>query len=122
MTVRPDNMMFVRPSANNLHTFTATENSCFFDICLPNYTADKHNRKITYFKDTALMEEDAAETMFSGKPELLKPAYTELAYHTTAPKLPESMVINDIDYRGTNSEGIKTFVSKPDGVSFSNLM
>ena len=54
MTIRPENMMFVRPSANNLHTFVATENSCFFDICLPNYTQQKHDRKITYFKDKTL--------------------------------------------------------------------
>jgi hypothetical protein len=54
MTLKPETMMFVRPSVNNMHTFTATENSMFFDICLPNYTVNSHNRKITYFRDCAL--------------------------------------------------------------------
>ena len=40
----------VRPSRDNLHEFVAEENTCFFDICLPNYTADSL-RRITYFKD-----------------------------------------------------------------------
>lgn len=44
------NMMLVRPSSNNLHTFTAEEDSCFFDICLPNYTTDSL-RRITYFNE-----------------------------------------------------------------------
>lgn len=38
MTIKEGSMLYVRPSVNNLHTFTAAENSCFFDICLPNYT------------------------------------------------------------------------------------
>ena len=42
--------MMVRPSKNNLHEFVAEENTCFFDICLPNYTADSL-RRITYFKE-----------------------------------------------------------------------
>lgn len=42
--------MLVRPSCNNLHTFVAEEDSCFFDICLPNYTADSL-RRITYFNE-----------------------------------------------------------------------
>jgi hypothetical protein len=42
--------MMVRPSVNNLHEFVAEENTCFFDICLPNYTADSL-RRITYFKE-----------------------------------------------------------------------
>ena len=40
----------VRPSRNNMHEFVAEENTCFFDICLPNYTADSL-RRITYFKE-----------------------------------------------------------------------
>ena len=58
MTLKKDALMYVRPSFNNLHTFEATENSCFFDICLPNYTAD-HFRKITYFKDIELSDKTA---------------------------------------------------------------
>lgn len=42
--------LMVRPSRNNLHEFVAEENTCFFDICLPNYTADSL-RRITYFKE-----------------------------------------------------------------------
>ena len=42
--------MMVRPSINNLHEFVAEENTCFFDICLPNYTADSL-RRITYYKE-----------------------------------------------------------------------
>jgi len=42
--------MMVRPSVSNLHEFVAEENTCFFDICLPNYTADSL-RRITYFKE-----------------------------------------------------------------------
>ncbi len=33
-----------------MHEFVAEENTCFFDICLPNYTADSL-RRITYFKE-----------------------------------------------------------------------
>lgn len=44
--------LMVRPSRNNLHEFVAEENTCFFDICLPNYTADSL-RRITYFKEIA---------------------------------------------------------------------
>ena len=65
MTIQPENMLYVRPSVNNMHTFVATENSCFFDVCLPNYTEQKHNRKITYFKDVAMMEGSAAENILS---------------------------------------------------------
>jgi hypothetical protein len=42
--------MMVRPSHGNVHEFVAEENTCFFDICLPNYTADSL-RRITYFKE-----------------------------------------------------------------------
>jgi hypothetical protein len=42
--------MMVRPSHGNVHEFIAEENTCFFDICLPNYTADSL-RRITYFKE-----------------------------------------------------------------------
>jgi hypothetical protein len=42
--------LIVRPSNGNLHTFVAKEDSCFFDICLPNYTTDSL-RRITYFNE-----------------------------------------------------------------------
>ena len=44
------NMLLVRPSCGNMHKFYAEEDSCFFDICLPNYTADSL-RRITYFNE-----------------------------------------------------------------------
>jgi len=49
--------MMVRPSKNNMHEFVAEENTCFFDICLPNYTADSL-RRITYFKEINLNDEN----------------------------------------------------------------
>ena len=33
-----NNLLLVRPSCGNMHKFVAAEDSCFFDICLPNYT------------------------------------------------------------------------------------
>ena len=33
-----ENLLLVRPSVGNMHKFVAEEDSCFFDICLPNYT------------------------------------------------------------------------------------
>ena len=42
----------VRPSVGNMHSFVAQEDSCFFDICLPNYTTDSL-RRITYFDEVA---------------------------------------------------------------------
>jgi hypothetical protein len=96
MTVRKDAVLYVRPSTNNLHTFTATENSCFFDICLPNYTQSSHLRKITYFKDV--------KCGLSGtRPieETMRPTTTRLIYDATAPKLPSDFVIKEVDYRGS---------------------
>ena len=49
-TLSGPQFMMVRPSSNNMHEFIAEENTCFFDICLPNYTADSL-RRITYFKE-----------------------------------------------------------------------
>ena len=51
MSLQTDDLLFVRPSTNNMHEFVAEENSCFFDICLPNYTPLNHSRRITYFKE-----------------------------------------------------------------------
>ena len=44
------NLMLVRPSCGNMHKFKAEEDSCFFDICLPNYSSDSL-RRITYFNE-----------------------------------------------------------------------
>jgi len=51
MSLKTDDVLFVRPSVNNMHEFVAKENSCFFDICLPNYTPMSYSRRITYFKE-----------------------------------------------------------------------
>merc|ERR1711907_150302 len=47
-----NNLLLVRPSCGNMHKFVAEEDSCFFDICLPNYTSDAE-RRITYFNEVA---------------------------------------------------------------------
>jgi hypothetical protein len=52
MNLKEGDLLFVRPSNNNMHEFVAQENSCFFDICLPNYTPASAERRITYFKES----------------------------------------------------------------------
>ena len=47
-----NNLLLLRPSCGNVHKFVAKEDSCFFDICLPNYTTDSL-RRITYFNEVA---------------------------------------------------------------------
>jgi hypothetical protein len=89
MAVHKDALLYVRPSVNNLHTFVAEENSCFFDICLPNYTPIRHERRITYFKETGANVENAR-----------KGGLTELEYDTTPPVLPEGMIVKEIPYKG----------------------
>lgn len=101
--------MMVRPSRNNLHEFVAEENTCFFDICLPNYTADSM-RRITYYKEVA-----AAETGLSalGVPTHSIADGTEsmssivdaeglkfIAFDSTPPNLPVDFQIADKAYRG----------------------
>ena len=101
MTIRPQNMMYVRPSATNMHTFTATENSMFFDICLPNYTSGTHDRKITYFKDSLFnTDETAADNILKSDEQSRKPIITSIHYDTTAPNLPVGLELNEIQYRG----------------------
>ena len=65
MQLRTDDLLFVRPSQNNMHEFVAQENSCFFDICLPNYTPLNHSRRITYFKEV-LNEKDPMTVLKGG--------------------------------------------------------
>lgn len=52
-----NNLLLVRPSIGNMHKFTALEDSCFFDICLPNYTHDSM-RRITYYDELTDSETD----------------------------------------------------------------
>lgn len=96
MTLRKDALMYVRPSANNMHEFVAEENSCFFDICLPNYTSDSHARKITYFKENADLVTDGAHCKIN--PMLSR--HTELIFDTTPPVMPVDFKVHDLAYRG----------------------
>ena len=79
MNLKTDDLLFVRPSTNNMHEFVAEENSCFFDICLPNYTPMNHSRRITYFKEICDCSEPST---------VMKGGLTELEYYTTPPKMP----------------------------------
>ena len=88
MNLKTDDLLFVRPSQNNMHEFVALENSCFFDICLPNYTPDNHSRRITYFKEVC------------ENPHLIQGGITSLEYDTTPPHMPVDFSVNDLDYRG----------------------
>lgn len=56
MTINEGQLLYVRPDVTNMHTFVAEEDSCFFDICLPNYTSVAHTRRITYFKEPGANE------------------------------------------------------------------
>ena len=80
MNLKTDDLLFVRPSTNNMHEFVAEENSCFFDICLPNYTPLNHSRRITYFKEICDGCNEPSTAMKGG--------LTELEYYTTPPKMP----------------------------------
>lgn len=97
MTLTKDALMYVRPSANNMHEFVAQENSCFFDICLPNYTNASHERKITYFKEDPAHAFDL--TNAAGLP--LTSRNTELIYDTTPPQMPVDFKVHDLEYRGS---------------------
>ena len=97
MTLREDDLLFVRPSRNNMHEFVAEENSCFFDICLPNYTPANSSRRITYFKEEPLDKQRPCE---AGSASKLKGGLTELVYDTTPPVMPVDFHVHDLDYRG----------------------
>lgn len=90
MTLKTDDLLFVRPSTNNMHEFVAQENSCFFDICLPNYTPNNHFRRITYFKE---IDAENPATKIKG-------GLTQLEYYTTPPVMPVDFSVNDLAYRG----------------------
>ena len=99
--------MMVRPSTNNLHEFIAEENTCFFDICLPNYTSDSL-RRITYFKevDAAVSEVDKlgidpttlADSTLSRSGTLEGLRFLE--YDSTPPRLPVDFQVADLPYIG----------------------
>ena len=91
MNLQTDDVLFVRPSENNMHEFIAKENSCFFDICIPNYTSACASRRLSFFKDTQLNNFDLS---------VKKGGITELEYYTTPPVMPDKMDVVDLDYMG----------------------
>lgn len=110
MNLKGGAVMFVRPSSNNMHQFVATENSCFFDICLPNYQANGHTRRCTYYNelpsDTDTLTPQATQllnhTLHNGR-KTARPANSrlvQLEYDTTPPRLPTGLAINEVAYRG----------------------
>ena len=92
MQLKTDDLLFVRPSMNNMHEFVAEENSCFFDICLPNYTPEGHSRRITYFNEVTDHSSCSHSRLAGG--------LTELEYDTTPPVMPVDFHVNDLEYRG----------------------
>jgi hypothetical protein len=76
MNLKTDDLLFVRPSQNNMHEFVAQENSCFFDICLPNYSPVGNSRRLTFFNE---VNRDTCN---------VKGGITELEYLTSPPVMP----------------------------------
>ena len=70
-----------------MHTFVAKKDSCFFDICLPNYCSSGCLRKITYFNDL-------------GDPDEKQGGLTEIEYSSTPPVMPVGFEVNEVAYRG----------------------
>lgn len=91
-TLKDKELLLVRPSVGNMHRFVAEEDSCFFDICLPNYSEDSL-RKITYFKDTNEGKDCAYDHT------------TMLEYDTTPPVMPVGFEVKELSYRGDMNEG-----------------
>ena len=93
----------------------AEENTCFFDICLPNYTADSL-RRITYFKDLTKEVPNGQERLakcplqdfkLSEFADSILEMSSEqvgdlrcLAYDSTPPKLPVNFEITELPYDG----------------------
>jgi len=96
--VTDGNLLLVRPSCGNLHKFVAEEDSCFFDICLPNYTNDSL-RRITYFNEISEQIE-CPHTNHS----LSEKCATKIEYSTTPPVLPDGMEIAELSYVGDMKE------------------
>ena len=92
-------MMLVTPSSQNMHEFIAEENTCFFDVCLPNYTADSL-RRITYFKEVK-------ENIYKSKIANM----TEFEYFTTPPKMPVGFEIAELEFKGNMGLSQKFFWS-----------
>ena len=94
-------LLLVRPSSGNMHKFIAEEDSCFFDICLPNYTTDSL-RRITYFNE--ISQQIPSEEHGEKSETLDSEQKTILEYYTTPPVLPTGFDIADLEYRGEYKE------------------
>jgi len=87
-----------------MHEFIAEENTCFFDICLPNYTADSL-RRITYFKELGAEVStcEVGSEAFADDTKNISTAVPDLKFlrfDATPPKLPVNFEISDLPYRG----------------------
>ena len=108
-TLDQNNLLLVRPSCGNMHKFVAQEDSCFFDICLPNYTQDSL-RRITYFNEVSEHLGCDGHGSSKDKHEHVKTedgsceGTTLLEYDTTPPVLPNGMKVTELDYRGDMSD------------------
>jgi len=75
----------------------AEEDCCFFNVYLPNYTADGL-RRITFFKECPVSnqsnDEHFAYSDFGYSTE------TMLQYNTTPPVMPSGHEVTEVDYRG----------------------
>lgn len=95
--------MIVRPSRNNMHEFVAEENTCFFDICLPNYT-NETLRKITFFKElddlTVVNKDTVADNTFNLSLKSTDDTLRYLEYDCTPPKIPHNFDVADLAYIG----------------------
>ena len=100
-----NNLLLVRPSCGNMHKFVAEEDSCFFDICLPNYTQESL-RRITYFNEVSehLGCDGHSHDNEHVKTEKSCEHTTLLEYHATPPVLPTGFAINELSYRGDMRE------------------
>ena len=84
MNIKAGDMLFVRPSTNNMHQFVAKENSCFFDIMLPNYSPEYILRKMTYFEEVGKTRDNCT-----------RGGLTRIQYNTTPELgLPQGFEIN----------------------------
>jgi cysteamine dioxygenase len=88
MNIKEGDVLVVRPSASNMHQFVATEDSCFFDICLPNYTPVDASRRITFFEEE---HED---------PMALQGGLTDLVWNASPPVMPIGFEVTDAEFRG----------------------
>lgn len=57
-TIKGPNQLLMLPSSNNVHEFTAKENTCFFDVSWPNYNGEVKRRKSYLIEQKDKRKED----------------------------------------------------------------